>query len=240
MAGAEFAAVAAAVSLDLLAQRLRGPAAAAARGGGALAALLIARAAGVSWAELGLSRPGLRRGLRAGAACGATAAAGVCAAAALPATRPFFADERAVMAGGSGLAGALTRITLTAVPPEELSYRSALLGLWLRSGSPARAAGWSSALFGLSHIAPTLATMRHTSLHPRLAGRPRRQAAFVAANVAVTGLGGAVLAGLRLRSGSVLAPLLAHAAVNDAALLAGSAAARGGAGHPAAGGGRAS
>ena len=42
----------------------------------------------------------------------------------------------------------------------------------------------------------------------------------MAGNVAVTGMAGTVFAWLRLRSGSVAAPLLAHAALNSAALLA--------------------
>jgi uncharacterized protein len=48
----------------------------------------------------------------------------------------------------------------------------------------------------------------------------------VAGNVAVTGAAGAVFGSLRLRSGSVLAPLLAHAALNGSALVAGRAAHR--------------
>ena len=43
----------------------------------------------------------------------------------------------------------------------------------------------------------------------------------MAGNVAVTGAAGAAFGWLRLRSGSVLAPLLAHAALNDSALVAG-------------------
>lgn len=222
-ARARLAAVVAAAALDVLAHRLTSPAArTAARYSAALALLGIARAAGVSWAGLGLDRERLGSGARTGVAAGAGAAAAVFAVAALPATRGFSRDERAVAAAGpGGLATGLARITVAAVPPEELVYRSALLGLWLADGSPAGAVAWSSGLFGLSHILPTLSTMSQSALHPRLAGRPLRQAAFVAGNVAATAAAGAVFAGLRLRSGSVLAPLLAHAALNDAALVAG-------------------
>ena len=220
---ARLAAAVTAATLDALAHRLgRPPARAAVRFGTAVAVLGIARAAGVSWAELGLGRRELGRGARTGAVTGACAAAAVLAAAALPATRGFFVDDRAAAAAGpAGLAAGLARITFAAVPPEELTYRSALLGLWLGNGSPASAVAWSSALFGLSHIVPTRSTMGQTALSQHLERRPLRQAAFVAGNVAVTGAAGAVFAGLRLRSGSVLAPLLAHAALNDAALLAG-------------------
>jgi len=227
-ARARLAAAAAAATLDALAHRLGNPPArAAVRFGTALAVLGIARAAGVSWAELGLGRRELARGARAGAVAGACTAAAVLAGAAVPATRGFFLDDRAAAAAGpGGLAAGLARITFAAVPPEELTYRSALLGLWLGNGSPASAVAWSSALFGLSHILPTRSTMGQTALGQHLERRPLRQAAFVAGNVAATGVAGAVFAGLRLRSGSVLAPLLAHAALNDAALLAGRAAHR--------------
>jgi membrane protease YdiL (CAAX protease family) len=154
---------------------------------------------------------------------GGCAAVATLTGAALPATRELFADQRAVSAGSSStLAGELARITFAAVPPEEIAYRSALLGLRLGDGSQASAVAWSSVLFGLSHVQPTLSTMSQTALGQRLAHRPLRQAAFVAGNVAATSAAGVVFAWLRLRSGSVLAPLLAHAALNDSALIAGS------------------
>ena len=209
-----------AAALDVFAHNLDKPAARSAVRFGAVAALLgIARVAGVSWAELGLGRGKLGSGLRTGVVAGGCAAAVVFAGVALPATRGFFADERA--ATGGGLAVEVARITFAAVPPEELTYRSVLLGLQLGNGSRAGAVAWSSALFGLSHIQPTLSTMSQTAVGQHLAQRPLRQAAFVAGNVAATGAAGAVFAWLRLRSGSVLAPLLAHAALNDSALIAG-------------------
>ena len=144
------------------------------------------------------------------------------AGAALPATRPFFLDKRAAAAAArSDLAAELARITFAAVPPEEFIHRSALLGLWLGHGTRTSAVAWSSALFGLSHVLPTLSTMNQTAQHRHLAQRPLRQAAFVAGNVAVTTAAGAAFGWLRLRSGSVVAPLLAHMALNDAALVAG-------------------
>jgi len=216
------AAVTSAAALDVLAHSLGKPAArAAVRFGGVAALLGIARMAGVSWAGLGLGRGELRSGLRTGVLAGGCAVV-VFAGVALPATRGFFADERATRAAaGGGLALEVARITFVAVPPEELTYRSALLGLRLGNGSRAGAVAWSSVLFGLSHIQPTLATMSQTAAGQHLAHRPLRQAAFVAGNVAATGAAGAVFAWLRLRSGSVLAPLLAHAALNDSALIAG-------------------
>jgi membrane protease YdiL (CAAX protease family) len=211
-----------AAALDVLAHRAGNPVArAAVRYGAAVALLGIARASGASWAELGLGRGGLGTGVRTGVAAGGCAAAVVFAGVALPATRGFFADERATGTPAGGVVAGLARITCVAVPPEELTYRSALLGLRLREGSQAGAVAWSSALFGLSHIQPTLSTMSQTALGQHLLRRPLRQAAFVAGNVMVTSAAGVAFAWLRLRSGSVLAPMLAHAALNSSALLAG-------------------
>jgi membrane protease YdiL (CAAX protease family) len=64
---------------------------------------------------------------------------------------------------GSGLAVRLASITLAAVPAEELTYRSALLGLRLGTDRRPGAVAWSSALFGLSHVLPTLSTMSQTA-----------------------------------------------------------------------------
>jgi uncharacterized protein len=225
-ARARLPAVAAAAVLDMIAYRLDSPVGrAAVRYGAAMTVLGIARGAGVSWTDLGLGRRELRRGVCTGVVASGCAAAGVLAAAALPASRGIFLDKRAARAPGRGdLAAGLARITFATVPPEELIYRSALLGLWLGTGPRARAVAWSSVLFGLSHILPTLSTMSQTALNQHLAGRPMRQAAFVGGNIVVTGMAGAGFAWLRLRSGSVLAPLLAHAALNDSALVAGRAA----------------
>ena len=232
-ARAQVAAVAVVAGHDLLAYRFgRRPGSAAVRLGVAMAVLGIARGAGVSWAELGLGREELGRGARTGAVAAACAAGAVLAAAAVPGTRSLFVDERAAAGRRGGLAAQLASIAFAAVPAEELTYRSALLGLRLGTGQRPGAVVWSSALFGLSHVLPTLATMSQTAVGRHLAGRRLRQAGFVAGNVAVTGLAGAVFAWLRLRSGSVAAPVLAHAALNDAALLAGrvahASAARGG------------
>jgi uncharacterized protein len=219
-ARAQMAAIAVLAGHDLLAGRLgTRTTSAAIRLGVAMAVLGTARRAGVSWAELGLGRDELRSGVRTGAAAAACVAGTVLAGVVVPGTRSLFLDERAAVGHRGGLAARLASITFAAVPAEELTYRSALLGLWLGTGRR-RAVAWSSVLFGLSHVSPTLSTMSQTAVGRHLAERPLRQAAFVGGNIAVTGLAGVVLAWLRLRSGSILAPVLAHAALNDAALLA--------------------
>ena len=103
-------------------------------------------------------------------------------------------------------------------PGGDSRYRSALLGLWLGNGSPASAAAWSSAPSGLSHILPTRSTMGQTALgqHLERSARRRRWRSLAWNVPAATGAQprASLSPGLRPRSGSVLAPLLAHAALD--------------------------
>ena len=125
----------------------------------------------------------------------------VVAAAALPATRELFRDRRLSGVGRAEAAYQVAvRIPLATALAEELMFRGALLALFRRRRSTAAAVLWTSLLFGAWHVLPTIDD------YP---GSPAGAGA------------GAGLAWLRLRSGSVLAPALAHAALNVSAYLAG-------------------
>jgi uncharacterized protein len=112
------------------------------------------------------------------------------------------------------------RIPLATAIAEELTFRGALLGL-ARRRSPAAAVGWISLLFGASHALPTL---QHYEGNPAsgLVADPRkgRWVAVLVATLSTAGAG-CLFAWLRLRSRSLLAPILAHAASNASAYLAG-------------------
>ena len=112
------------------------------------------------------------------------------------------------------------RIPLATAIAEELTFRGALLGL-ARRRSPAAAVGWISLLFGASHALPTL---QHYEGNPAsgLVADPRkgRWVAGLGTTLSTAGAG-CLFAWLRLRSRSLLAPTLAHAASNASAYLAG-------------------
>jgi membrane protease YdiL (CAAX protease family) len=182
--------------------------------GMAAAAVAIARSGGASWSELGLERSAVPAGLRAGAATLAGAAAAVALGAALPATRSLFADERVARWSGRELAYHLTlRLPLATAVAEELLFRSALLAVERRRRPHAQAVAVTACAFGLWHVLPAL---RHHELAARVGGRP----ASIGATVALTAAAGAGFAWLRLRSRSVVAPIVAHAGINIAGLLA--------------------
>lgn len=163
---------------------------------------------------LGLAPDDLGRGLRTGLAVGAVAAAGVAVVAAVRPTRRLFVDDRVRDHSTPELAyHTFLRIPLATALGEELVFRAALLALLSRRRTGASAVVATSALFGLWHVLPTLA-----DLDP--ADDPARRFALVAGVVAVTAVAGGAFAALRLRTGSVVAPAIAHAAINGSALLA--------------------
>ena len=188
----------------------------------AVAAALVAigRWGGASAADLGLDPADGIRGTLAGAGFGAAAAAAVVAASAMPASRRWFLDDRALQLTPSAAAyEALVRIPLGTALAEELTFRSALLGISLQQRSWPASVAWTSALFGLWHVLPTIDTLpKHIVGRTAIDAGQTRHA--VGAAVAATGAGGVVLAALRWASGSIATPVVVHAVLNATALLA--------------------
>ena len=187
----------------------------------AVLSVVAARTCGVSRAGLGVCPDRLGRGIRIGLTTALPAAAVVGLGAVVPATRGFFHDERA-RGGGTRhvLFETLVRIPLGTALPEEVIFRGSLLGLFTRRHSPAVAASMSSILFGVWHVLPTLRTLPLNPAGARVHGNPMRTAGVVLATVTATTLAGYGLAWLRFRSGSIAAPVIAHASLNGAAYLA--------------------
>lgn len=179
-----------------------------------------ARWGGASSADLGLDRRHLKTGLRLGAAAGAVVTAAVVAAASAQPTRGWFADDRALaLSPRAAVYETLVRIPLGTALAEELTFRSALLGLSLGRRSWPESLAWTSALFGLWHVLPTIDTLPKHEMG-RAAVDAGRSWHAVAAAVVGTGIGGALLGWLRKASGSVAAPVVVHAMLNATALFA--------------------
>ena len=151
-------------------------------------------------APLGLRPPQLWSGVRVGLAAAAPVALGVAVATALPQVREEMA-ERDLPDGP--LRWLLLGIPLGTVWPEEAAYRAALGTVAAEAFEPRAGRLLQSAAFGLSHIADARST-----------GEP------VVPTVLVTGLAGWVFGWLYERSGSLIAPMLAHLTVNEAGAVA--------------------
>ena len=185
--------------------------------------LLAARAAGLSWEELGLSRRRVRAGLRWGGPCCAVVAVGCATALAIPAVRPLFADARLAGADGAEIAyQVLVRIPLGTVLWEEIAFRGVLLAALTRLIPPPAAIAASAVVFGSWHIRPTLSAVAANDL----AGGPVARVLAVVLGCAVTAGAGWLFAWLRVRSGSLLAPALLHLATNTLGTLTAAAAHR--------------
>lgn len=173
-------------------------------------------------ADLGLTRSSLPAGARWGLGA-VTLIALVLAGAVLLADRIdaiaiLLADERVAAMDGSLLYATMVRIPIGTALFEEVAFRGLLLALALQMLPTVRAVAATSAVFGLWHVAPTIVTLRINDVEvASLAG-----AGAIAGAVLVTTVAGAGFCWLRLRSGSLVAPILAHWATNALGLLAAS------------------
>jgi uncharacterized protein len=179
----------------------------------------IARAQRVSRAELGLAHSawpaGLWWGLAAAALVGTVYALGYL----VTPVREALPDG----AGGLGRAvlwAVLVVIPLGTVLPEELAFRGLLLALLGRRYGVLAGTLLSSGLFGLWHV---VASLGGGPANAAMAGAVGSGTAGTVVRVVVTvlftSLAGIVLCTLRLRSGSLLAPVVAHWAVNGLGVI---------------------
>ncbi|AXE24271.1 CPBP family intramembrane metalloprotease [Streptomyces globosus] len=204
-----------------------GPAAAAVRTAAALAvsALLLGvlRWAGGTWADAGLARCTMARGARWALALVGIVAAVYLVAALLPAGRALFEDRRyAGMDGGELALRILVLVPVGTVLVEETAFRGVLYGLVRRARGTVWATAVSSLLFGLWHVLPSLGL---ASAKPALGGvfggSGAGAALAVLSAVLFTAAAGVLFCELRRRSGSLLAPLGLHWAVNALGYLVG-------------------
>ena len=179
---------------------------------------LVAWTAGATWADLGLDRTDVGAGLRYGAGAVGIVLLVLVLAAVIPSTNGYLHDSRAQISGGRLLYELGVSIVLLTAIPEEFAFRGVLLGSALRLWGPWRASVITSLLFGLWHIEPTLGTMRDNHATAGLSASIGGQVLVVLGAIAVTFVAGLLFCWLRLRSKSLIAPVMAHAATNGLAL----------------------
>lgn len=190
---------------------------------GAVALLAVGRAAGLSWASLGLSVTQLLPGLAYGAAAAGVIALVYVVGMALPLTRRAFLDTRYRIPMRAAVLMSLVTIPLATVVFEEVAFRSVLWGLLETDHGTAVATTLTAVLFGLWHVLPAL-DVTGTSTAISDGGRPgrRRVLLTILGTVVFTAVAGVVFAELRRRSGSLVAPVFLHWATNGLAVVAAS------------------
>jgi uncharacterized protein len=183
-----------------------------------VALAVIARMSGATLADLGLRPAELGAGLRCGGAAFGVVLVALLLAAALPATRSLLHDERAQIDSGQLIYEIAVSIVLLSAIPEEFAFRGVLLGSAVPLWKARRATVIISALFGVWHVQPTLATMSDNPGVSGLAATTPGRLVVVLGAIVVTFVAGLVFGWLRLRSRSLLAPVLAHVATNGVGL----------------------
>lgn len=187
------------------------------------AVLTVAWQSGATGKDLGLRPEHLRAGLGYGAASVGIVAAALLLAVVLPVGHEFLNDSRADMGAGRLALEVVVSIFLLTAVPEEIAFRGVLFGFAVRRWGAGRAAVITSLLFGLWHIAPTLHTMSGNEGFDDAAGSlgpVLGPSLMVLGAVGVTFIAGLVFCWLRVRSRSLLAPILTHAGLNGCALVA--------------------
>jgi uncharacterized protein len=182
--------------------------------------LLLAYLVGWNRADIGfdgaMMQRGLRWGLAATAAIGTVVLAAFFLATEVPALSGLLSDDRAALSSGSLVAAVAWKIPIGTVLFEEVLFRGVLLKAAMRRHRTTVAVALTSVVFGLWHIAPTIVGLQANGVAP---GSPGGIGAIVG-TVAVTTVAGVAFSWLRLRTGSLVAPMLAHWATNAFGLLA--------------------
>lgn len=186
----------------------------------AVVLIALARHRGLGWHELGLARSSMGTGAKYAAAAIAIVAVGIAIGLLLPWTRPLFQSAKYVNLTGAVIASMIV-IPLQTVIPEELAFRGALHGSLERLYGFRGVAIAGSTLFGCWHIASSLGlTSGNAGLSALLGAGALAQILGIGGAVVATSAAGFVLIWVRRRSGSLLAPIALHWALNGMGALA--------------------
>jgi len=184
--------------------------------GGSVALLAIGLLDGNTWTDMGLGWAYLLPGLVWAAVCIGAVTAVYLVGSAFRRTRAAFHDERiSDLTGARLMFQALVEVPFGTVLLEEIAFRAVLFSMLTRRYGLTWGVIISSVLFGLWHVLPSIGTHeQNPALGSVVGGGLRGNILAVGLSVLTTTLAGVLFAGLRLVSGSVLAPMGLHWATN--------------------------
>ncbi|MET0702300.1 MAG: CPBP family intramembrane glutamic endopeptidase [Mycobacterium sp.] len=186
----------------------------------AIGLLALVRSRGLGWTELGLGREHWRSGAGYALAAVGLVLGVIIVGLLLPWTRPMFMNSHYATISGALLASMIV-IPLQTVIPEELAFRGVLHGALNRAWGFRGVAAAGSLLFGLWHIATSMGlTSSNVGFTRLLGGGVFGMVAGIVMAVVATGFAGFVFTWLRRRSGSLIAPIALHWALNGLGALA--------------------
>ena len=184
--------------------------------GGSVLLLAVGLLDGNSWTDMGLGWRYLLPGLIWAAAAIGLITAVYVVGSLFRRTRAAFHDERmGEMSGGRLMFQALVEVPFGTVLFEEIAFRGVLFAMLARRYGLVWAIVGSALLFGLWHILPSIGTHEQNPALGSVVGEGRKgNILAVLLSVLTTALAGVLFAGLRVFSGSVLAPMGFHWATN--------------------------
>jgi membrane protease YdiL (CAAX protease family) len=186
----------------------------------AIGLLILVRARGLGWSELGLGREHWKSGMGYALAAAAVVLSVIAIGALLPWTRPMFLNNHYATFSGAVIASMII-IPLQTVIPEELAFRGVLHGAMNRAWGFRGVAAAGSLLFGLWHISASLGLTSNNVGFTRLfGGGVIGMLAGILMAVVATAAAGFVFTWLRRRSGSLIAPIALHWSLNGMGALA--------------------
>ena len=178
----------------------------------------IARQSGLTLRQLGLGKDSVKSGLLWGAACVALIASVLFIAYLVD--PKLFLDTRYHNSLKQALYTAFIFIPLHTVLVEEFAFRGVLWASIERWKGVLWATLLSSFLFGLWHIVPSLNLGESSSTASSIAGSGLAVTIVpIITAVIATTVFGSIMCWLRRRSGSLIAPIMAHWAVNGVAVF---------------------
>ena len=184
--------------------------------GGSFGLLAIGLLDGNSWTNMGLGWSYLVPGFLWGVGCIIVVTVGYLVAATFRRWLNAMQDERvAELSGPRLMFQALVEVPFGTVLFEEIAFRAVLFSMLARRFGVVWAIIISAVLFGLWHVLPSIGTHEQSAALGSVVGKGRRgNILAVVLTVITTTIAGVVFAGLRLVSGSVIAPMGLHWATN--------------------------
>ena len=184
--------------------------------GGSFGLLALGILDGKSWTDMGLGWTYLISGVLWGVGCVVLVTAGYLIAASFRRGRDAMQDERvAELSGPRLMFKALVQVPFAIVLFEEIAFRAVLFSMLARRFGVVWAVVISAVLFGLWHILPSIGSHEHSAALGSVVGEGRRgNVLAVVLSVLATTIAGVIFAGLRIVSGSVIAPMGSHWATN--------------------------
>jgi membrane protease YdiL (CAAX protease family) len=181
----------------------------------AVVLVVVGRAAGLSWTELGMGRSSLLKGVLWAVGATALVALGYTVALALPFVRSAAGPPPGTR---EAMFVALVEVPFGTVLLEEVAFRGVLWGLVARDHGAWAATFATAGLFGVWHVPAALAD-DGVSRPARLTGSRWGTTVWVLGTVLFTAAAGVVFGEVRRRSGSVFAAMGLHWATNGLGTL---------------------